>query len=238
MAEPATDHFTQPPCGEGQTAVQQSYRRTLVAFRFEKASCVVVGTFNMYILHPQWLAKHKIIEEGTEVGIETNLTQPGFRFRFPKNKAIWSVAPHRLAIESQDPKTDCGETVAKILRVLPETPLFALGNNVHYQAKLSELENLSEAIREFPRTESPTPEQAVAQRTFRMGVKRGEHETVNVQISLEDDCVKLACNVHAELGNREDADDAAVDAAKRFFDDRAEVKDLAQHFFGTSIDHD
>ena len=209
-----------------------------MAFKFEKASCVVVGTFNMYILHPQWLAKHKIIEEDMEVGIETNLTQPGFRFRFPKDKAIWSVAPNRLAIESEDPKTDCGRMVAKILDVLPETPLFAMGNNVHYHAELSELENLSEEIRKFPRAESPTPGQAVAQRTFHVGVKRGEHETVNLQISLENDDIKLACNVHTELGNREDANKAAVAAAERFFEDRDEAKFLAQHFFGTSIDHD
>ena len=209
-----------------------------MAFKFEKASCVVVGTFNMYILHPQWLARHKIIETGMEVGIETNLTQPGFRFRFPKDKAIWSVSPHRLAIESPDPETDCGGAAAKILEVLPETPLFALGNNVHYQAELSQLEHLSEAIREFPHAKSPTPEQSVAQRTFHVGVKRAEHETVNLQISLEADCMKLACNVHTELANREDANDAAVDAAKRFFEDRTEAKSLARHFFGTSIDHD
>ncbi len=208
-----------------------------MAFKFEKASCVVVGTFNMYILHPQWLAKHKIIETGTEVGIETNLTRPGFRFRFPKDKAVWSVAPNRLAIESQDPETDCGETVAKILRALPETPLFALGNNAHYQAELSELENLSPSIRDFPETEPPTKEQSVLQRAFHAGVKRGEHETVNLQISLPHDSIELACNVHTELANREKYNDAAVDAAKRFFEDRTEAKSLAQHFFGTLIDH-
>ncbi len=209
-----------------------------MAFRFEKASCVVVGTFNMYILHPQWLAKHKIIEEGTEVGIETDLTQPGFRFRFPKSKAVWSVAPHRLAIESQDPETDCGEAVAKILKVLKETPLFALGNNVHYQAELSERENLSPSIREFPETEPPTKEQSVLQRTFHAGVKRSERVTANLQIALKEDGIELGCNIHNELGNFENANEVAVAAAERFFDERAEVKALAQHFFGTSIDHD
>ena len=208
-----------------------------MAFRFQKASCVVVGTFNMYILHPQWLAKHEIIETGMEVGIETNLTQPGFRFRFPEDKAIWSVAPNRLAIESQDPKTDCGETAAKILRALPETPLFALGNNVHYQAELSERENLSSSIRDFPETEPPTKEQSVLQRTFHAGVKRSERVTVNLQIALKEDGIELACNVHNELGNSENANEVAVAAAERFFDDRAEVKALAQRFFGTSIDH-
>jgi len=208
-----------------------------VAFRFQKASCVVVGTFNMYILHPQWLARHEIIESGTEVPIDTNLTQPGFRLRFPKDKAIWNVAPNRLAIESQDPQTDCGQIVAKILRVLPETPLFALGNNVHYQAERSELESLSDTIRAFPRAKSPAQEQSIVQRTFHVGVKRTEHETINLQISLKDDSIELACNVHSELANREKANEAAVSAAERFFEDRAEAKSLAQHFYGTSIDH-
>jgi len=208
-----------------------------VAFTFEKASCVVVGTFNMYILHPQWLERHKIIETGMEVGIETNLTQPGFRFRLPKDKAIWSVAPNRLAIESQDPKNDCGQTVAKILRALPETPLFALGNNFHYQAELSVRENLSPSIRDFPETAPPSKGQSVLQRAFHTDVKRSERIMVNLQIGLEEDDIELACNVHNELGNSENANEVAVAAAQRFFDDRAEVKALAQHFFGASINH-
>ncbi len=209
-----------------------------MAFKFEKASCTVVGTFNMYILHPQWLGKHEIIEAGMEVEIETNLTQPGFRFRFPVDKSIWNVAPNRLSIESQDSETNCGQMVAKILKVLPETPLYAIGNNVHYQAKSSEFNNLCEAIREFPRAEPPEPGQTVAQRTFHVGVKSSEHKTSNLQISLKEDDVELDCNAHTELGNREDANKAAVTAAGRFFEDRNEAKSLAQHFFGTSIDHD
>lgn len=209
-----------------------------MVFRFEKASCVVVGTFNMYIFHPQWLAKHEIIEKGMEVGIEANLTQPGFRFRFPEGKAIWSVAPNRLVIESRDPDTHCGHMVAKILRILPETPLFALGNNVHYQAELSELENLSEAIREFPRVDPPTPEQSVVDRTFQVGVKRDDFQTVNLQISLKEDSIDLACNVHVELANREKANEEALDAAKQFFQDRTDATSLAQHAFGALFDYD
>lgn len=209
-----------------------------MAFKFEKASCTVIGTFNMYILHPQWLAKNEIIEAGMEVEIETNLTQPGFRFRFSVNKSLWNVTPNRLSIESQDSETDCGQMVAKILKVLPETPLYAMGNNVHYQAKSSDLDNLSEAIREFPRTEPSEPGQTVTQRTFHVGVKSSEHKTSNLQISLTKDGIELACNAHTELGNREDANQAAITAAERFFEDRNEAKSLAQHFFGTSIDHD
>jgi len=209
-----------------------------VAFRFQKASCVAVGTFNMYILHPQWLAKHEIIEPGTEVGIETNLTQPGFRFRFPDRKATWNVTPNRLVIESQDPGLDCGAAIARVLRILPETPLFALGNNVHYRADLSELEHLSAAIRDYPRTAAPASGQSVARRTFHVAVKRTDLETVNLQVSFKEEEIELACNVHTDVGKHDKPNEAAVAAAECFFDHRAECKALAQHFFGTSIDHD
>lgn len=208
-----------------------------MAFRFQKASCVVVGTFNMYILHPQWLTKHRIIEPGMDVEVETNLTQPGFRFRFPKYKAAWNVTPNRLVVESHDPATDCGGVVAKLLNVLPETPLFALGNNVHYQAELSERDNLSPPIRDFPDTKAPAKEQSVLQWTFHTAVKRSERATVNLQMALKEDGIELVCNVHNELGNVENANKVAVAAAERFLDDRAETKALAQHFFGTSIEH-
>jgi hypothetical protein len=209
-----------------------------VAFKFEKAGCVVVGTFNMYILHPQWLERHKIVEPDVAVQIETNMTQPGFRFRFPKDKAIWSVAPNRLAIESQDPRNDCGQTVAKILRALPETPLFAMGNNVHYRAELSERETLSPSIRDFPEPGPLSGGQSVLRRAFHTTVKCSDRMTVNLQMSLEEDSIELACNVHDELGNSENANEVAVTAAERFFDNRAEIEALAQHFFGASIDHD
>ena len=209
-----------------------------MAFRFEKASCVVVGTFNMYILHPSWLVKRQIIETGVEVGIETNLTQAGFRFRFPKDKTVWSIAPNRLVLETKDPEADCGQIVAKILKALPETPLFGLGNNVHYHAELSELDNLSEAIREFPRTESPKPEQSVVQRTFHVGVKRSEQETVNLQILIKDDSVELACNIHTKLDGRDEANNEAIAAAEGFFRDQDMSEELARHFFGVTISHD
>lgn len=208
-----------------------------MAFHFEKASCVVVGTFNMYILHPQWLVRNKIIDDPIEVGFETNLARPGFRFRFENTKTIWDVTPDRLTIETQNPQFDCGKTIVNILGKLPHIPLFALGNNTHYQADLSEFAMLSQSIRDFPRIESPTLPNRVVQRTFHVGIKRTEQETVNLQIAIKENSIELACNVHVDLGGCEPPSDPAIAAAKRFFDDRVESKLLAQHFFGTAIDH-
>ncbi len=191
----------------------------------------------MHILTPQWLTKQGLIESGTEVGFESDLTQPGFRYRFPKNKAIWSVSPNRLAIESQAPEIDCGQVAAKILQALPETPLFALGNNTHYEAERSERESLLLPIRDFPEIQPPSNEQSVLQRTFHVAINRSNHATTNLQIGIKEERIELACNVHNELAECEHPGSTAVNAAERFFEDRREAKSLAQHFFGTSIDH-
>ena len=192
----------------------------------------------MYILTPAWLAKHGIIETGSEVGIEADLTQPGFRYQFPKDKATWSVTPHRIVIESQNPETDCGVIIAKILQVLPETPLLVLGSNTHYHSDLSERENLSPSIRDFPDTQPPSKERSLLQRTFHEAVKLSENAIVNLQIAIKEDSINLDCNVHHDLDNCDNRNEVAVAAAERFFRDRDEAKSLAQHFFGASIDHD
>jgi hypothetical protein len=207
-----------------------------VAFLFKNASCVVVGTFNIYILHPQWLAKHGLVEKGTGVHMETNLAQPGFRFRLPKVHVIWNIAPQQIAVETDDPQVDCGAKISVVLDALPETPLFGLGNNIVYRADLADLGTLPEPIRNFPCVESPDKNDKVVQRTFHFGVKHDEHRSTNLQVSIKDDEIELLCNVHTELRDR-DTRTVAVAAANKFFEDRTAAKTLAQHFFGTGIEN-
>jgi hypothetical protein len=192
----------------------------------------------MYIIQPAWLAKHGIVSKGVEVAIKTNLSQPGFRLSVAKSNVEWIVAPDKLAVESDDPKADCGAYIAKVLKALPETPLLAIGNNTEYKAEHSEVESLSDAIRGFPNIQSPIDGQTIGQRTFHIGVKRDEHEAANLQIAITEESVVLLTNVHAELRGREDYNDAAIRVAQRFFADRKYAKVLAQHFFGASINHD
>jgi hypothetical protein len=196
-----------------------------------------VGTFNIYILHPQWLAKHGLIEKGTGVLMEANLAQPGFRFRLPKDRVTWTVAPNQIAVETEDPGANCGDMIATILEALPETPLFGLGNNVVYRADFAELGTLPEPISNFPLVPSPNADDKVVQRTFHVGVKHDEHRSTNLQISIkEEEEIELLCNAHTELRDLE-TKTVAVPAAKRFFEDRATVKTLAQHFFGMGIEY-
>jgi hypothetical protein len=205
-----------------------------VAYLFKKASCVVVGTFNIFILHPQWLAKQGLIEKGTGVFMETNLAEPGFRFRMAKDRVTWNIAPHKIAVETEDPTVDCGAKIASVLEKLPETPLFALGNNVVYRADLAEKGTLAESIRDFPWIESPSTGDTVIQRTFHVGVKHDQHRSMSIQVSIKEDEIELVGNAHTELRDRDTLSEV-IPAAQRFFADREDLETSLRHFFGTGI---
>lgn len=207
-----------------------------MAFHLKNASCVVLGTFNMYIIHPRWLAKHEIIDKGVEVGIQTNLTEPGFRFLFPQHKTTWTVAPDRIVIESDDPTIDCGALVAAVLRKLPETPFRAIGNNTVYEADRAETTALTQSLRDFLQTGSPPSGETVLQHSFSVAARLGEQREANLQMSVEQDRLELGCNVQTELRGLEDTA-VACQAAERFFQDRSAIEPLVLHFFGARIGH-
>lgn len=208
-----------------------------MSFRFRKANCVVLGTFNMYILHPEWLAKHSIIEPGTEVSIETNFERPGFRFRFVPPQGVWTVAPNRIMVETDAADLDCGSKVAKVLRALPETPLVALGSNFHYEASSDELGSLPDAIRDFPRGNGPGGER-LSRLAFHYTVEPAAHEIANLYLIIQENQLELACNMHRKLESREKANRKAVESAEQFSQDQAVLEQLAQHYFGVTISHD
>jgi hypothetical protein len=54
-----------------------------VAFGFKRANCVVVGTFNIYIVQPAWLEETGIIPKGSVVSIDSKIDASGFRFSSP-----------------------------------------------------------------------------------------------------------------------------------------------------------
>jgi hypothetical protein len=209
-----------------------------VVFRFQKASCVVVGTFNIHILHPQWLARRGIIQQGLEIGVETNLTRPGIRLRFPEHGALWSISPDRLVIETDDAVFDCGQLAAHVLRILPETPVFGLGNNLHCVADPGEAGNLPRVLREFPEADGGSPPLETVQRTLHWAFSRGEHETINLQLAMKDEEIELLSNVHYGTGASDEPNVATVAAAERFFADCVESMRLAERAFGVIIHHD
>lgn len=200
-------------------------------FRFKKATCVVIGRFNMYIVQPSWLAKIGVIPKGIPVAIGTKLDEPGFRFSSLKLPHRWYVTPNRIEVETEDPEADCGGAVGAVLEKLPWTPLSALGNNAIYEANTGELEELPDLGRFSPHA----PEgYELAQRTFHFGVKREDH-LYNLQLSVYEETIELSTNAHTDLSGKESED--AQQAARRFLADRQEAEKLIKEIFKARIEH-
>jgi hypothetical protein len=95
---------------------------------FRRASCVAVGAFNMYIIQPGWMMRKGLIPEGAELNIESKLDEPGFRYKVEASRVRWVVTPTRVIVESESESEDCGAPIARLLQLLPETPVSAVGN--------------------------------------------------------------------------------------------------------------
>jgi hypothetical protein len=203
-----------------------------VAFRFKSSVCVAVGTFNIYIVQPAWLAGRGIIPKATPIAMEAKLDEPGFRFSSTKMRSKWTVTPTRIDVSSDNPDEDCGAPVSKVLHFLQWTPIKAVGNNATYEAPLSELESLRDLLGVYPACpEGFTPRQ----RSFHVGLGRGD-QVFNVQLSVTDKGVELATNTHTDTTNRDN--ELAQFAAQNFLQHRQIAEQLACDFFGVEIDHE
>lgn len=200
-----------------------------VVFRFKRANCVAVGTFNIYIIQPAWLSEVGIIPKGSPVEVYSKLDEPGFRFTSPKLAARWVITPNRIQVETDTPGEDCGEAMAKVLSQLPWTPLVALGNNTIYQTPLEALPRIPVLTALDPKA----PEGfELAQKTVHVGMKRGD-TLYNLQLSATEDEIELSSNAHTEL--RERKSEFAQMSARRFFEDRKTAQRLITALFETSV---
>src|SRR5437667_1502871 len=111
-------------------------------FAFKKAAAVAVGTFNMYIIQPNWLVQVGLFKEGVRVQMQADFTRPGFRFSAEETSYWWNVRPDRLILETESPEIDCGEPLRIVLDTLRWTPLTGIGTNLEFEADIGIVETL------------------------------------------------------------------------------------------------
>lgn len=202
---------------------------------FRKASCVAVGTFNIYIIQPEWLTTAGVIKPETELTVEANLNRPGFRLSSPQMKSVWYVAPGRLAIETESPEEDCGYWMAEVLSRLRWTPIHAIGNNVSYACGRAEAEA-------FPATNACANAAVVpddfeeTRRQFGMTVRQ-EGRDFLVQSVFGTELVEVNGNANVTLNNEPHAD-RAVDVARQFVRDKSLLGTLFVDILGVRITND
>lgn len=200
-----------------------------MAFEFYEANCVIAGTFNIYIIRPEWLGKIGLLPEGSDLRVERQWDQPGFRFSSSKLGSRWTVLPHRLILETNNPTEDCGKTADEILKHLPWTPLIAVGCNFAYRGDASAVDGW-EAKTSFPPKEIRDGEPI--QRTWHVGVQRGD-QVFNLQLSESADGVEVRANAHTEVRQREI--DFARETARQFFQHRNVAIALMNDIFNVGI---
>ncbi len=200
-------------------------------YKFRKASCVAVGTFNIYIIQPAWLTAVGIFPSEAEVTLQANLTRPGFRLSSVHMKTVWYVAPGRLAVESVSPHQNCGELMATVLDKLLWTPVSAIGNNVTYQAD-------REAAEPFPALDAcahsaVVPEEySEKRRSLSLTVIRPDRDYTLTAVAGTE-VVELTGNASVTFaeGHSEDTSRAA-DVARAFDGDLATMRALFVDVFG------
>lgn len=206
-----------------------------MSLHFKQANCVVVGTFNIYILQPGWFVSIGVLETGDKFHFRTDFSRPGFKFSSDKRKLTWLVRPDRLIIETNDYETDCGEVMAAVFRNLPHTPFFGIGNNVELEAPLKELS----AFRGIGDSGLPEAHEhyTVQQRTWHIALHRDPH-VVNIQVAAvpEKETIAVSVNTHTEL-QKTDRDFREA-TAKHFLQHRNEAIHLIKDVFGVEVEHD
>lgn len=175
--------------------------REQVAFDFRTASCVAVGSFNVYIIQPAWLVEVGILAGDLEkVGLEINLAEPGFRILCSDDEMTWSVQPSRITIKSNRAGTDCGRLLGLVLKNLPHTPVRAIGSNARYEAPLEEVSSrFFDAIPDVPARLGSNGK--IVEETRHWGIAEGD-QVFNLSLIRKPDSLQLSVNVHTDLNGR------------------------------------
>jgi hypothetical protein len=203
-----------------------------VAFEFKKASSVALGTFNIYIIQPGWLAKVGMLQQEAEMTVEANMSRPGFRLSLPTQKTFWFVSPEKLAIESVEESVDCGQPMADVLAKLPVTPIFGLGNNVVFESSARDADEFP-ALRACRDLVQVPNGYTKGQQIFAASVVR-EKRIFTLNVTVQQDVILLSGNAHVQLGDNGTAEMAAPFAA-RFEDDKRELAELFADVLGVRV---
>ena len=209
-----------------------------MAFKLKTASCVVVGTFNIYVIQPKLLTEIGVFPASDEFRIETNLEQPGFRFTCARAPCVkWSVRPDRLTVESTDSDSDNGANIAAVLEALKWTPVSAIGTNLLLEADLTQQAQIAPNFR-LPTADVEADVGALKQCTAHVGIQIAD-QLYNIQLAQRANGLELALNVHTALtvghGARLDQIGKAIAAARSSMEHRQKSIELAQSILGVEV---
>jgi len=196
-----------------------------VPLSLETAQTLALGPFNPHIITPEWLVKNKVCEDA-EVEIRFIPLSQGLAFSF--KDVQWQIDSRMLMVASR--KANCGELVAKVVGLLPHTPVRAVGNNFHYACSKEDWGksplpmlggNRSGALDELGRVEQ----------TRWACVIRRDDVRIEVTVAEDEPGMAILFNFHRETKNAEEA----CKAAGHFESDHRRSQELLHRLFGQEV---
>lgn len=202
-------------------------------FRFVKSDFVAVGTFNIYVLQPNWFAAVGLFTEGQKIAVQTDFARPGYHFAPSESDVEWHISPDRVVASSRDSNADCGSQVARVINKLEWTPLHAVGGNFVFEADRTDYEQLRVKPAIPGRDDWNWRQSASA-----ISVESAGRQ-FNLTLLVLPDKLQLVANIHTDLSKMTDRKGRLAEAeaaSVSFKGDRDKAIDFASRFFGTKFE--
>ena|GEM_PF-3284775 len=103
-----------------------------------ESNIVLLGGFNPHIIEPKWLCRHDVVSENPEefeIEMKIQLLGPSAHIvKFELDGLRWEVSQDRILIGSDEAKSPLA-WFDRLLKMLPHTPLRAVGTNFKLRCK-------------------------------------------------------------------------------------------------------
>lgn len=184
----------------------------------ESVTLVVAGTWNPAILNPGWIAQHILdVPLGQEIPAQIGVTYPGGQPPLiTLRQIVFMPGRDRLVLQTTSLSRGALRRVqtaaARILRLLPHTPLRAFGHNFEFVEEDPTAEQIAvfSAVTDLPQFldfEFETVATRIA------STIRFDERLLNLTRSSESGRLKLAFNFHYEPSSTEQAAEKLENAA-------------------------
>jgi hypothetical protein len=211
-----------------RTAVTgQTTSLSTVNLGLQSNTVVVLGAWNPAIVQPQWLLERKVVVAGSAENIAANPQTKGLFFQM--DGVNWLIDEQRLQIWAPD-KRDTGVYAARVLDLLPYTPIQAVGTNFFFQSSL----------RDWPREKLPqlgdwTLETAPKEFQFEQflwgGTRRMAETSCQLNLTRAGETVSLNINLHRNVLDAS----RASEYAGRWANDWKCAREMVSQIFGLSV---
>lgn len=199
---------------------------------FQSFDIVIAGRFNPHIITPSWLIRTELAKESepkVQLGFDPQSHSPSFRIQV--DRVTWSTSDSRLELSAKFSDVDLSVPATAILKLLPHTPIQAVGHNFHFKWKIAEWsgripqlgEVNFEGLRQFGEPVNTT---------WTSGFRVDKNLVVQLQLVHSENSVEVHTNFHRDASNCE----AGLKAVENFPHDFDRTKELIQKITGMVVE--